>query len=287
LAPQLKRIISRYTVFFSILVDVIKENPVGVYENFKNDPKAFAREIKDICKKRYKVAKSKLWRAGARSIIYIFCTKSIFVFLLEIPVITFFGDPVNFFSLAINISFPAFLLFLIILFTKLPSDDNSARIVGGIEEIVFKEKERKEPFKLRPAIVRNPLMNTIFSVIYGVVFLLSVSFVIWILNSISFNWVSIIIFLFFLAFVSYFAIRIKKATRELIVIEAKENILGLLSDFFYTPVIAVGKWLSEKFSRINVFVFILDFIIEAPFKIFVEIAEEWTRYVRERKDQIS
>jgi hypothetical protein len=37
---------------------------------------------------------------------------------------------------------------------------------------------------------------------------------------------------------------------------------------------------------VNVFVFILDFIIEAPFKIFVEITEEWTKYVKERKDDI-
>ena len=52
------------------------------------------------------------------------------------------------------------------------------------------------------------------------------------------------------------------------------------------PIVATGKWLSEKFSRINVFVFFLDFIIEAPFKIFVEIAEEWTKYVKERKDEL-
>jgi hypothetical protein len=50
--------------------------------------------------------------------------------------------------------------------------------------------------------------------------------------------------------------------------------------------VSFGKWLSENFSRVNVFVFVLDFIIEAPFKIFVEIAEEWTKYVRERKEEI-
>jgi hypothetical protein len=72
----------------------------------------------------------------------------------------------------------------------------------------------------------------------------------------------------------------------LTVIEAKENILTLLSDFFYTPILAVGKWLSENFSRINVFIFVLDFIIEAPFKVFVEITDEWSKYVKERRDEI-
>jgi hypothetical protein len=49
----------------------------------------------------------------------------------------------------------------------------------------------------------------------------------------------------------------------------------------------VGKWLSNNVSKVNIFVFIFDFIIEAPFKVFVNVAEEWTRYVKERKDEIS
>jgi len=52
------------------------------------------------------------------------------------------------------------------------------------------------------------------------------------------------------------------------------------------PIISVGKWLSEKFSQVNIFVFILDFIIEAPFKIIIEITEDWAKYVKERKDDI-
>lgn len=286
LVEQLNRIISRYTVFFSILTDVIKEDPAKVYESFKTDPKAFSRDIKKICNKRYAAGRRKLWRAGIRSVIYIFLTKSIFAFILEVPVSKFFGEPINPFALTVNIIFPALLLFLTILFTRFPGDDNTNRIVEGINEIVFKEKERKEPFRLKTATRRGVGMNIFFGVIYSVTFFLSFGAVIWLLDKAGFNWVSITIFLFFLAFVSFFAIRVRKVAKELIVIEPKENILMLFSDFFYTPVVVAGKWLSEKFSRINVFVFVLDFIIETPFKIFVEIAEEWTKYVKEQKDKI-
>jgi hypothetical protein len=113
--------------------------------------------------------------------------------------------------------------------------------------------------------------------VYGIVVLL---------QSIGFTFVSIVIFLFFLALVSFFGIRIKRIAREYIMVEPRESIFGLLLDFFYIPIVSFGKWLSENFSRVNVFVFVLDFIIEAPFKIFVEIAEEWTKYVRERKEEI-
>jgi hypothetical protein len=286
LARQLDRIISRYTVFFRILTDVIDEDPVGVYKNFKVDPKAFPRQIKQKCELRYRQAKKKLWRAAVRSIFYIFITKSIFAVILEVPVIKWFGENINLLSLVINVSFPAILLFLIVFFSKLPGEDNSKRVVAGVEEIVFNERRRAEPFQLYTPVKRSKFKNTVFGFIYAATFLVSFGFVVWALDQIAFNWVSIVIFLFFLALVSFFSSRIRKGTKEMIIVEPKENILTLFSDFFYTPVVSAGKWLSENFARINVFVFVLDFIIEAPFKIFVEIAEEWTRYVRERKDEI-
>jgi len=33
-------------------------------------------------------------------------------------------------------------------------------------------------------------------------------------------------------------------------------------------------------------VFILDVIIEAPFKSFINVIEEWVDYVKEKKDEI-
>lgn len=286
LASQLNRIISRYTVFFRILTDVIGQDPRGIYENFKKDPKAFPRQIKNICTNWYKRSRTKLWRSAVRSIVYIFITKSIFAVILEVPASQFFGQGINAISLAINISFPAFLLFIIVLFTRLPSEDNSKKIIEGINEVTFIEYEKKDLFRLRKPVQRGAVTNAIFGILYALTFLISVSIVIWALSEINFNFVSIIIFLFFLAFVSFFSIRIRKNARDLIIVESKESILSLISDFFYIPIVSAGKWLSEKFSRINVFVFILDFIIEAPFKVFVEIAEEWTEYVKERKEEI-
>lgn len=286
LSGQINRVVSRYNVFFSIMVDVISNNPVAIYDSLKNDPKAFPRDVKKVCAKRYEEARSKLWRAALRSIIYIFITKSVFAVLLEVPATTLLGQSLNYVSLGINITFPAMLLFLIVLFMSLPSDDNTAKIISGIDEIIYKNRDELEPITLREPVKRGFGISLTFNVLYTITFFLSFGFVIWALNKINFNFVSITIFLFFLAFVSFFSVRIRKGARELIVVEDRESLFSFLVDFFYIPVAYTGKWLSEKFSRINVFVFILDFIIEAPFKVFVEIAEEWTKYVRERKDQI-
>ena len=286
LAGQLNRIISRYTVFFTILKDVIEDNPKGVYEKIQTDPLAFPRLVKQMSERHYQTAKKKLWRAAIRSIAYIFITKSILVVLLEIPATQWFGEDINAISLAINVSFPAALLFLIVLFSRMPSEANTDKIKEGVQEVVFEEKKRSEPFRLRPPAKRSRFLQAIFGIIYAVTFFVSFGVVVWMLRAIHFSFISIIIFLFFLALVSFFSIRIRKNAKQLIIMPPKENIFSFFADFFYVPIVSAGKWLSENFSRVNVFVFVLDFIIEAPFKIFVTIAEEWTKYVKERKDEI-
>ncbi len=286
LSAQLNKIVNRYSVYFTILNDVISENPIGVYESFKSDPKAFPRLIKKFAQKRYQEAKIKLRRAAVRSIIYIFLTKMILAFLLEVPVTLWLGEVLNYTSLAINVTFPPLLLFIIVLFTKTPSEANTQKIIQGIDEIVFVEKERKDPIVLRQPAKRRKSINTVFAIIYSITFFITFGLVIYILDKIHFTFVSILIFLFFLTLVSFFSLRIRKVAREMYIIEKRESIFSFIIDFFYVPIIEVGKWLNEKFSRINFFVFILDFIIEAPFKIFVDIAEEWTKYVKERKEEI-
>lgn len=287
LTSQLNRLATRHTVFFTILKEVLSDGPEEVYNEIIQDPKSFPRHIKRVCERIYGTTRSKLWRAAVRSFVYILITKSVFAVLLEVPATKFFGEELNFFSLAVNISFPAILLLVVVALTKKPNDENTAKIIDGINQIFFEENKSNEKIKLKkPSKRRSTIKNFIFAIVYTITFFISFGAVVWSLTKINFSFVSIIIFMFFLAFVSFFTIRIRKSTRELIVVEPKESIFSLFSDFFYVPIIAAGKWLSEKFSKINVFVFILDFIIEAPFKMFVEITEEWTKYVKERKDEI-
>ncbi len=286
IAGQLKRVVAAYTVYFKILEDVIRENPVEVYDSLTEDPKSFPRRIKRVCSKRYGQAKGKLWRAAWRSIIYILLTKSVFAIALEVPATKFLGENINPASLAVNVGFPAMLLFLAVAITRLPADDNTNRIVSGIEEILFTEKRKADPIKLRKPIGRHPVMNVIFGFIYIITFCISFGGVIWLLDVSHFSWVSIIIFLFFLAFVSFFIVRIRRIAKQWIVVPPRDSLMRFAVDFFSVPIIATGKWLSGKFSRLNIFAFILDFIIEAPFKIIVEVADQWTRYVRERKEDL-
>ena len=286
LGKQLDRIVRRYALYSTVLADTINNDPVKVYGELQKGEKNFFSLIRKTCEIKYKKAKSKLWKAALRSIIYIFLTKSIFVFLIEVPAIRWFNEPLNPISLAINVVFPAFLLFVIVLFTQRPRESNTNKIINGIRQISFLGEENKQPVVLRPPRKRNFLVNIVFNLIYTAAFAFSIYVIIMTLSFINFTWVSIVIFLFFLAFVSFFSVIVSKGIKELMIEERRENLITFLVDLFYMPIILVGRWLSGNMSRVNVFIFIFDFLIEAPFKVLVDVAEDWTKYVRERRDNM-
>lgn len=287
LKKQLDKVVQRYALYFTVLQETIASDPAKIYNEFKYNPKTFYSAITKVCNQKYLKAKSRLWRAAFRSIIYIFLTKSIFVFMIEIPAIHLFNQPLNYVSLAINISFPAILLFFIVALTRVPGKNNTDKIIEGVREIAIEGAGRDNPIKLRNPQKRGIILNSIFNFIYFTTFLFSIYFIVWLLTKVNFNWVSIVIFLFFLAFVSFFSIIVTKGVKELLIVEKKENIFSFLLDLFYMPIIIAGKWLSSNMSKINIFIFIFDFIIEAPFKILVDVAEDWTKYLKERKDNMT
>lgn len=286
LVKQMDRITKKYALYSSIMLETIEPDPVKLYNEIYTNEKTFFANVKKVCAAKYKKAKKRLWRVAGRSIIYIFLTKSVFVVLLEIPATQWFNEPINPVSLAINIVFPAFLLFAIVFVTRTPGEANTNKIISGVKELFFVGSERTAPIVLQPKRKRSIIANLIFNVIYTAAFFVSLYFIIRVLTLINFNWVSITIFLFFLAFVSFFSIVTTSGVKDLIVIERRENLFSLLIDLFYMPIIMAGKWMSSNVSKVNVFVFVFDFIIEAPFKVVIEVAEDWTRYIKERKDNM-
>ena len=93
------------------------------------------------------------------------------------------------------------------------------------------------------------------------------------------------VFVFFLTLVTFFGYRIRQIAREYLV-EDKEGILSPIVDFFMLPLLRVGQWLSGEIAKINLFIFIFDFVIEAPFKAIFEVVEEWIRFVKIKKDEM-
>lgn len=284
LGENFTRFTKKNLAYFTVLRNVLESNEKSLEKTFSFHYN-IEDAVKEACIKKYKEAKTKLKRAAIRSIIYIFLTKMLLAFLLELPFDKYIIHKVNYFALGVNVLFPPLLMLLVVVTIKVPSKKNTELIVSGIKEMIY-NAYTQPPFIIKGIFSRNSFFLNVFKFFYILIFLASFGLIITILFKLSFNIVSVLLFLFFLSVVSYFGIKIRRNARELLVVQRKEGIGTFIMDLFTIPIIQMGYWLSEKLASINIFVFILDFIIEAPFKTFIEIFEEWIYYIKEEKEKL-
>jgi len=124
-----------------------------------------------------------------------------------------------------------------------------------------------------------------FTIFYSITFIVTLLIIYQLLSLLDFNFISQIIFIFFVSVVTFFSYRIRQIVKELR-LEDKENIFTPIIDFFFMPILSLGKFFSQEISKLNFFIFIFDFLIEAPFKLIFEVIEEWISFVRKRKEEI-
>ncbi len=286
IGDTLSRYVRRETPPFLLLRDFLLEHGTKAAAMIENK-ETFNQTLSEIAAKRYHEIGAKVRRAVVRSIIYIFLTKMVFAFALEAPVDIFITKHIEYLALAINAIFPPILLFLVAGFSTVPGADNTKRLVDRIDTIIYHfDSLRGETNIFTPKVaVRRPILTAIFSVFYLVTYLLSFGLIAYGLHALHFNIASQIIFVFFITLVSFFAYRLRVSAKEYEMTD-REGFFGPIVDFFFLPILRVGHWLSGEIAKINIFIFLFDFILEAPLKVIFEVAEEWIRFIRAKKEEI-
>lgn len=280
------RYIRKQTPAFLLLRDFFTETDGKAREIIQTEA-TFEQKLTEIASAKYKEIGSKVRRAVVRSFIYIFLTKMVFALALEAPYDSFVAHRVAYIPLTINALFPPFLMILVAGFIGTPKAENTERLITRIKKIIYhfdSLKEETDVYALKPK-VRRPFLTAVFSLVYLVTFAITFSLIHFILSILQFNIVSQVIFVFFVALVSFFAYRIKQSAREYEVID-RQGFLDPLVDFILLPVVRAGHFLSREIAKINIFIFLFDFILEAPLKVIFEVVEEWIRFVRSKKEEI-
>jgi hypothetical protein len=246
------------------------------------------QEVDMICREKYAQASSRLRVLAIKSLIYIFVTKMIFALILEYPISLWLYHEVNYTSIIINSVFPPILMLIIVLMSRLPGEDNTVRIYQRIIDIIDNDKsfETTKVMNLSKKMkVKKPILVFGFTIFYTMTFFITIFLIHEGLNMINFNLVSQTLFIFFVSVITFFSYRIKQVVNEYRLL-VKESILTPIIDFFFMPILSLGKFFSTQIGRLNFFIVIFDFIIEAPFKLIIEVVEEWISYVRQRKEEI-
>ncbi|MBI5466915.1 MAG: hypothetical protein HY975_01730 [Candidatus Kerfeldbacteria bacterium] len=282
----LQRLMKKYAIAFLVFYDVARQHGTAAAEEMTH-PDKLSDDIKAAYNDRKKKVNGKIARSVIRSIIYVFLTKMLLLVLIELPVERLvYTDVNNMLPLIINVAFPPLLLLLLGVSIRPAGKKNELAVVEKVQALVYRGDERHALVKPRKPIRRSTFFASLFRVIYTLTFFLVFGLIIWGLQRLDFTPISMFIFLLFLSIVSFFGIRVRLLAKELLVVDQRENIFTVLFDFFTVPILQVGRWISLRVPKINVMIFFLDVIIEAPFKAFLEATEGFFGFLREKREEI-
>ncbi|MBI4239923.1 hypothetical protein HY620_02965 [Candidatus Uhrbacteria bacterium] len=272
----------RFRIPFIVLYTLLKNNP----DSILSERDALEKEVKRLCEGFYNVQRRRLYSRGIRAFVYIFLTKMVLGLAIELPYDIFALGHINTLPLMINVFFPPILLAAIAFTVRFPGETNTIAIQRAVNEIVFEDTPHEIFTQQKAEVKKRPKgLYAIFTLLYIVLFAVSFGAVGWVLWKLHFNIVSGVIFFLFFSLITFFGITLRRQVRELVILKAKPSLLAIFVESFFLPIIKVGHWLSFNISRVNIFVFIFDILIELPLQAFIEITEEWFAFLKEKKDE--
>lgn len=278
--------IKRQTPVFFILDDVLQKSHEHVVETIQ-DTEKFATMVIESCAEKYRGIRSKVNNAIIRSVFFLLLTKVLFAFAVEGTYDRFVYGHIVWLGLLVNIVSPPLLMIVVSLFIHTPGVENSKRILAKIMMVLHEEEPTLSPkltLYINPKKTRS-VLSTVFALLWLGFFLLSFGLMAWALTKVHMNIVSQGVFMFFIAIVSFLSWRIN-LTANAYTVDKGQGLLTPFIDILFLPVIKVGMRLTDGISQINIFIFIFDFIIEAPFKVIFSFFEQLFAYLHAKREDI-
>lgn len=284
LNKKLTKQVKPYNPIFIILQKIIVQNAKAVKDIFYH-PQQLNIEVRDLVDQYHTDTKAKLNRSILRAVLFILITKVILGLLIEIPYDMYFVGSINWLPLGINLVFPILLMYVSASLISIPGEKNTQKLIQEIRKVIYgRDKTVIAENKVRFS--ASAPINMTLKIIYLIVFISILALIIWLLAVLQFNIVSGFLFFFFVSVVSFLAFRIRQSAKDLLVIKEKEGTISNVIDFLFLPFLRIGHWMAIKFVGINVFLFFLDFIIEAPFKLILEILGHWIDFVKQKQEEL-
>lgn len=259
----------------------------GNFRQLLPDEGELKKAVFHMCERRYDSINSKVSRAIIRSVVFIIMTKLFFAFAVEGTFEKIVYGEILWNSIILNTTIPPLLMIIVGFFIRAPGRSNSESIGSAIKKLLFEERPHlgdplivyKQPKK------SNSVLDFTFSILWLLAFVVSFGAIIFVLSKLNFTIISQFIFLFFLAIVSFLSYRISLVPREYIY-DKRDSALAPIADFFFMPVIRVGRHLTEGIYQINIILFIFDFIIETPFKGIFAFFEQWFHFLHSKREEL-
>ncbi len=283
--PRRERIynfVKRRTAAFLILEDILRSHKTNLTA-FLQNPTELERAVYNACDEKYHNIASKVRRAIVRSVFFILMTKVVFAFVVEGTYDRIFYGHILWMEMLINISVPPILMLLVSVFIRTPGPDNSLRVLQAIQTVLYTDDPRIGDALTLKKRAERP--SFIFSSLWTLAFIISFGMIVYVLRLLHFNPASITIFLFFLAVVSFLCYRISLAAGQYRMGE-KQGFFTPFIDFFFMPVVQIGQRVTTNIGKINILLFVFDFLIETPFKLLFAFFEQWFLFLHAKREEL-
>jgi len=276
--------LKNHAISFDIIKSIVDiHGPMEAKEIFE-DPERFREEVYSLMTIRNTDIMTRIKRSGTRAIIYILVTKVLIGLLIELPFEYFILNELNYLALGTNILFHPLLLLFMVKTIKYPDEKNTERIIVNSRSIL--SGAAVEPIYVRSN--HHSALGIIFFIFfYAILIAFSFGTALSILLFLGFNSVSILLFLFFLALVSYFGLRTRHKALRWKMRDRNEKFGELAVHFLSLPVIQSGQWLAQKMASVNIFIIIFDVLLETPFKVLLKNFDAFVTYLKDTKDDLA
>lgn len=279
LADKLYRTVDRQGAPLRIVRRMIEDRPDFLHILPKQE--AFLSAFEQQVQKEYTHIGERVNRAIVRSVIFLIITKFLVGIAIEVPYDLWAHGQVMWPPLMINLFFPPLYMIALRLTLSLPGYANTNALVDRADVMLYGE---------RVALEKSPAASSsygpIFSAVYVISSLVVFGAVMWLLLMLGFSLVHIGIFIVFISAASFLGFRLSRMIRELEVVRSASNELTFVRDLVYLPFVVVGRWMSEKYAKVNVVTLVLDMLIELPLKTVLRLVRQWGAFIDDRKDRI-
>ena len=275
---KLYRLVNRQGAPFRILWRMVEDQPNTV--DLLQSRDTFLRAYEAQIAHEYDQIHRRINRGIVKSVVFLIITKFLVGIAIEVPYDYAVHGMIVWLPLIINLCFPALYMLLLRATLMIPGQANTTAMVDLMGRFLFGTSGAVATRR------SSRSFGTVYNLVYALFFLIVFGGVAWLLASIGFSFVHLFIFFVFLSTASFLGFRLSTMIRELEVVDTDQGGVTVVRDFLYMPFVVVGRWISEKYSKVNIVATFLDMVIELPLKTVLRLVRQWSAFISSKKDEL-
>lgn len=281
--PEFYKICEKYDAVYLIIGDVLdklSEDPDTLIDTF-SDREELGKVIKEVYDKRVKTLKSRLSRSAVYSTLSIFLAGGVSLFIFEVPLAKVFYGHFSIVAMFIDLMIPTIMMFVLVSMIKPVSKKNYDRLLEQIEKVVYK-KQNLDVYEIQLDKKKKFVRTFVFGLVYLFTTVVSFGLVFWVFYVAHIPWTSLYIDTANIAVVVFAALVIRQRSKE-VMIDDNVGFGDFLIDIFSIPLAKLGQWLASKWKEYNVLSVFFTVVVDFPVLTFVEIIEDWSTFLKDKK----